>query len=110
MAVQGVPKFDAIVLMEISSINFANGAPQLAAKAAFVKLDTGITYGHTTLRNFSQRTQEVLALLRESMENDIAAVLFDGGDAPAVQHTGFFPREPGGLAEALRGETDAESV
>jgi len=105
MAIQGVPKFDAVALMRIDAIDFTVGSPQLVAHGAFVASVSGSTFGRTTCRHFSKNTMLKLEELRNAMEEDLAALVFESSQD--IQTTA----EP-----ALRGlraelsDTDVESV
>ena len=105
MAVQGTPKFDAVALMRIDAIDFTVGSPQLVAHGAFVASTSGSTFGRTTCRHFSKNTLLKLEELRNAMEEDLAALVFE--DGPDVQATA----EPAlqGLREELN-NADVESV
>lgn len=112
MAIQGTPKFDAVVLMEIGPIDFRQGAsPALTAKGAFINTISGDTFGQTTCRQFSPATRAKLQELKDAMERDLAELVFDarGDDAPV--NARITASDPGGLGEHLRGsaaDTEAD--
>lgn len=112
MAIQGVPKFDAIQLMEISAIDFRQGQePRLEAKGAFVNITNGHTFGQTTCRHFSKATRDKLQELRAAMEQDLADLVFEATHTgQALTEREQFGNEPLGLGEHLASATDAESV
>ena len=96
MPVQGNPKFDAIALIEIEAINFVQSADVLVGHAAFVDTKTGVTYGRTRCARWSQETLRKVVELREAMEQDIAATVFEiEAQAPQPQLGGA----PAGIGE-----------
>lgn len=107
MPVEGVPKFNAVVLLEIESVSFAMQDVSLIAHGAFVDTRTGSTYGRTTCRRWSTETLDKLKELRVAMEQDLAALVFEGeGKKSAVALA-----TPSGIGEHLQnGPRDAESV
>lgn len=108
MPIQGTPKFNAITLMRIEAIDFTQGSPQLAAHGAFISTESGDTFGRTTCRHFSKSTLEKLMELRAAMEEDLAALVFEGtGDTPAYQ--AVVEEDVRGLREE-HGDADTESV
>lgn len=109
MPVQGVPAFDAIALLEIDGIGFAARGVELVAHGAFVNTKTGVTYGRTTCRQWSKRTLDLLQELRDAMETDMAALVFEPtGGAPSAPR-GLAFQDPGGIGEHA-GRDDAEPV
>lgn len=112
MAIQGIPKFDAVQLMEIGVIDFRQGQePRLTAKGAFVNTANGHTFGQTTCNHFSKATRDKLQELRAAMEQDLADLVFETtntGQTPTERTT--FNNEPLGLGEHLASASDAESV
>lgn len=76
--IQGILKADGLTLMEVASISFLAGAanPKMHAKAAYVSSTTGATLGAIEHANWSQATLQRLAELKQSMEQDLAAVYF----------------------------------
>lgn len=77
MPVKGTPKFDAVALMEIDAIKFTSEDKALVAHGAFIDSKRGATYGRTTCRRWSPRTLEKLEELRQSMEQDMAELVFE---------------------------------
>lgn len=111
MAIEGTPRFNAIQLMEISSIQFTKGSPaQFRARGAFVDTVSGNTYGQTSCIRFSVATLQALQLFQEAIEQDLADLVFES----TVSHDAQQPTEPSGIGEALsrelRGEDGVESV
>lgn len=77
MPVEGTPRFNAVALMEIETIDYRAGQPALVAHAAFINTENGVTYGKTTGRScWSKETLNILAELRAAMERDIASAVF----------------------------------
>lgn len=108
MAIQGVPKFDGVVLMEIGPIDFRQGqSPALTAKGAYVNLATGDTYGSTTCRQFSQNTRLKLQELKDAMEQDLASLVFDTQNANSAVDDSAGAAPKGGIAEYLASGGDA---
>lgn len=115
MAIQGVPKFDALALLEIEAIRFNGTSPAVVAHAAYVNLTDGNTYGRTTCRNFSKATMDKLIELRECMEQDMAALVFESSEAHASNDGALGPKPVGGISEYLGAadkatSTDAEQL
>ncbi len=77
MSVQGVPKFNEIVLGDISA-DFKKATISLSGVAAFVDSDTGMTHGWTKGDGpiWSKETMIKLQDLRKAMEQDLAKVHF----------------------------------
>jgi hypothetical protein len=110
MAIQGVPRFDAIQLMEIGAIRFTRGgAPEFKARGAFVNTVSGNTFGQTMCVRFSPETMLALQAFKNAIEQDLANLVFEStSQAVAVAS------EPGGIGEGLSrsplSEQDVESV
>jgi len=96
-------KFDAVRVGELS-VNFMSPSPALTAKAAFVSNQNGATYGWTTGGNWSQETLARLALLRESMEEDLEKAYFDDGTGVSPTSSNLVPM---GLGEYFGGVPQA---
>lgn len=111
MPVTGVPAFNAVSLLRIDPVEFSHTDVRLVAHGAFVNTANGATYGSTTCRRWSKHTLDKLAELRASMEQDLAALVFEqaapsnAGDPPLLQQG-----DPGGIGEALRSGGDAPQV
>lgn len=106
MPVTGTPAFNAVAILRIEAIDFSSNDLNVAAQGAFVNVDTGMTYGKTTCRRWSQRTIDKLAELRALMEEDLALLVFTK-PTPGVAAQ---QAEPGGIGEELRGPSDAQQV
>ena len=108
MPVQGTPAFDAVALLEVEAINFVHTNVRLVAHGAFVSTKTGNTYGSTTCERWSKQTIELLKSLRESMENDLAALVFETGSVTSSTSSGgLMLPDPGGIGEhAGKGDAD----
>jgi hypothetical protein len=90
MAVEGVPAFNAVAVLQIEEIDYRAGIhPALVAHAAFINTQTGRTYGSTTCRNWSQETLDLLGELRLAMERDVARMVFQPEDVAAPSKTRF---------------------
>lgn len=104
MPVLGVPKFNAITILDIDAINFASVNVHLVAHAAFVSTEDGNTYGEHTCTRWSANTIEKLKELRAAMEMDVAAQVFQANSAnvltggPAVHETSDGISEHAGIA------------
>ena len=105
MAVQGVPKFDALAILKIDQIDFLQG-PSLVAHAAFVDTKTGKTHGHTLGRNWSKETIAKLEELKELMERDMAELHFVQDESISEYKDAGGSVEPAGIGERL----DARSI
>ncbi len=110
MAIQGVPRFDAIQLMEISAIRFTRGGlPEFKARGAFVDTVSGSTFGQTVCVHFSPTTMLALQAFKDAIEQDLASLVFETVNQPLAVAT-----EPGGIGEGLGrsplSEQDVESV
>lgn len=104
MPVEGVPKFNAVAVLEIDGVDFTTRDVVLVAHGAFVDTKSGATYGRTTCRRWSQTTIDKLNELRTSIEQDLAALVFESeGKKAAVALAA-----PTGIGEHL--QNDAESV
>jgi hypothetical protein len=79
MPATGIPKFDAIALIEFS-VDFKGPTAHVSGKAAYVNTRTGNTHGWTTSTAWSAETIAKLAELRELMEQDIASRDFEGSE------------------------------
>lgn len=90
-------KFDAIRIAEMSA-NFMTSLPSLTTKAAFVNNSNGATHGWITGGNWSPETFTRLALLRESMEQDLEAIHFEDAAVPSTATSAPFT----GLGEYLK--------
>lgn len=111
MAIQGVPRFDAIQLMEISAIRFTRGgAPEFRARGAFVNTVSGNTFGQTMCVRFSPETMLALQAFKNAIEQDLANLVFEAINQPVAAGAA----EPGGIGEGLSrsplSEQDVESV
>lgn len=112
MPVTGTPRFDAVVLLEMEEINFANRGYHVVAHGAFVDTRSGSTYGRTTCSNWSPATMALLEELRASMEQDLAHLVFETEGAGAVASSGgpLFTPDPGGIGEHAGTATEAPSI
>jgi hypothetical protein len=99
MTVTGTPKFDQLVVSEIT-VNFLNSPVSLDVVAAFVNSKTGETHGWTKGHGslWSENTKEKLKALREAMESDIGKAHFVGSVTKSVGSEASFK---GGLGEHL---------
>lgn len=110
MPVMGVPNFNAVAVLEIDAINFVHTNVQLVAHAAFINTDNGNTYGETTCTHWSQNTIDKLHQLREAMEYDVGAMVFQN-DAAVVQAGGPVASQTGdGIGEYAGTREDAEQA
>lgn len=107
MAVEGVPVFNALAVLEIEKIDYREGSPSLVAHAAFVNTKTGRTHGRTTGRQWSKETLSKLEELKECMERDMGRQHFGDGMADATTSTAP-SKEPVGIGEHLG--DDARSI
>jgi hypothetical protein len=109
--ITGQPKFTGLVIGEVT-IDKMSPTVKIKAKAAFVDVATGATYGWTTAEGalWSKETREKLAELLLSMESDIANVHFESGGTPEGSPIETVTKGPpaGGLGEHIG--TDAPSV
>ncbi len=103
MPVTGTPAFDAVTVLKIDPINFADKTAPITAHAAFINTGTGSTYGQTTCRVWSQRTLEKVEELRQLMEEDVAKLVF----THRVEARPVELSDPGGIGEDLRNSGDA---
>jgi hypothetical protein len=112
MPVEGSPRFNAVTLLEMEEINFANRGHSLVGHGAFIDTRTGSTYGRTTCSHWSPTTLALLEELRASMEQDLASLVFETEGAGAVASSGgpLFPPDPGGIGEHAGTATEAPSV
>jgi hypothetical protein len=96
--IKGALKADGLAVMEILQASFLAGSanPKMRARIAFVKSDTGATLGYTEHENWSKETLQALAILRASMENDVAQLYLEG----------YGPTRSGGAAAAPQGIAD----
>lgn len=108
MAVEGIPVFDALAILEIEKVDYREGSPSLVAHAAFVNTKTGRTHGRTTGRQWSKETLAKLEELKESMEHDMARQHFVDTMATSSPSTVLPGKEPSGLAEFI--EEGASSI
>lgn len=98
MPVEGIPKSNAVALMELEGIPFFNGKPEMVAHGAYVHTTSGVTYGRFTCSKWSKQTLDKLEELRASIEIDLAMLVLDG----VGSSTSACPRltdEPGGIGE-----------
>jgi hypothetical protein len=112
MPVKGVPDFDGLALLQIDPIDFSSTDVRLVAHAAFINLTNGNTYGETTLSRWSKNTLNLLALLRESMEQDMADVVFvtDSVGQDAGKGESLANRPPAGIGEHAASTPEAGSI
>lgn len=107
--IQGTPKFDGLTIAKIE-VDYLKNPIHIDVQAAFCNVGTGDTHGWTRgSPGWSEQTRQLLARLRESMEEDLARFHFmgDGGAAPVTkQYTGGAAN--GGLAEHLGAEQNTE--
>jgi hypothetical protein len=97
--IEGTPVFNGLAVLEVEGIDFMQeGGPAMLAHAAFVNSKNGKTYGRTSCRVWSEKTKALLTQLRESMEEDMANTVFEGG-SEKVSAGGPVTKEPGGLGE-----------
>ncbi len=109
MPVEGVPRFNAVTLLEIEAVDFSVADVALVARGAYVDTRTGKTYGETSCRRWSPETIAKLGELRRAMEQDLAALVFETEESTgAAAATGLRMSAPTGIGERLA--TDAESV
>lgn len=92
-------KFDKVVVGELSC-NFFEGPGSLTAKAAFVNSRVGSTHGWTNNKNWSADTIRKLGELRQSMQNDLEYIHFEG-EAEEQPQVKSEASPPPGLAEHL---------
>lgn len=69
-------KFDLAVPVKVE-IDY--GSRKVTAVSAFVSSTSGLAYGSTTTHNWSQKTLELVAALRESMTKDVTDSIREGG-------------------------------
>ena len=113
MPVSGLPKFNAVALLEVEPLNFMPNQLKLIGKGAFVSTETGHTYGYTSMQTgWSRETLAALEALRGLMERDMAELVFKEVSAvlptpgkPVVR--GAAPTVPTGIGEELH---EAEQV
>jgi hypothetical protein len=119
----GIPRFNALTILEIEGIDYRAGAPALVAHAAFVDTRTGKTFGSTVGRvGWSAMTLAKLEELRLSMEEDMARLVFeeDSVEQPRINMAGSvtgrtssqhpnYSNTPKGIGEELEDE-DARSI
>jgi hypothetical protein len=112
MPVKGIPDFDGLAILQIDAIDFSTTDVRLVAHAAFVNLTNGNTYGETTLSRWSKKTLELLASLRDSMEQDVAAVVFvQDTTGPAVGRAESLANKPPvGIGEHAAPMQEAGSI
>lgn len=105
MPATGTPKFDGIAILDLT-VDFTQPSARLTAKAAYVNTKTGETHGWTSGSQWSEETRSLLAALRQSMEQDIAARDFIS-EGPAN-----LDRTPGlrGLGEHVGATPDAKQA
>ena len=96
--------------MEIEEVSFATNAIALVAHGAFVNTKTGQTYGQTTCRHWSKETMSRLKALREAMEIDMAALVFEGASSAPSDSRGIAMPDPGGIGEHAGHTTDVEPL
>lgn len=112
MPVRGVPDFDGVAVLQIEAIDFSTTDVRLIAHAAFVNLTNGNTYGETTVSRWSKPTLDLLAMLRQSMEQDVAGIVFmQDTAAPAHgQAESLAHRPPTGIGEHATQASEATSI
>lgn len=112
MPVHGTPRFDAVTLLEIEEINFANRGHALVAHGAFVDTKTGATYGRTTCSHWSPITMALLEDLRSNMEQDLARLVFEDESIGILTSSGgpLLAAEPEGIGEHAGTATEAPSI
>lgn len=99
--IEGVPKFNAIAVLEIEAVDYTReGGPSLVAHAAFVDTKTGSTYGKTTCRQWSKGTLEKLDELKKALERDFGKMVFAGEPGGITKS----PEEVGGIGEHASGD------
>lgn len=105
MPVEGTPQFNAVAILEIDGISWAN-MPVLAGHAAYVNTRSGKTYGRVKIMSgWSDETMRLLDALRASMEEDVAKVVFEQGRGELARPSAG-PPVAGGIGEHLHEETD----
>lgn len=100
MTTNGTPKFDALALGELSA-TLMGPTLSLKCKAAFVHSKSGMTHAWTSSEGpWSSPTIDALKELRRCMEEDLAAVHFEGAAGPTSSgRSGDLPI--GGIGEHL---------
>lgn len=108
MAVKGAPKFDTLAVAELT-VDFKGQGVGVSVKAAFVSSTTGHTHGWTQSNGpWTQRTQELLAQLRASLEADMGDKHFEGATDPTSGNVSS-PKATG-LGELLRDSTSVPAT
>jgi len=112
MPVRGVPDFDGVAVLQIEAIDFSTTDVRLIAHAAFVNLANGNTYGETTVSRWSKSTLDLLTMLRESMEQDVAGIVFiqDTATPARGQTESLANRPPTGIGEHASPTGEATSI
>ena len=108
MSVQGVPRFDAVTLGDITADFKAKATISLKGVAAFVDSETGMTHGWTRGEGpvWSKETMVKLQELKDLMERDLAKIHFREDSVHAIGA----PKTPGlnfpsGIGQHLGHET-----
>lgn len=83
MSIEGHPKFNTLALATVS-VNFLKPTLELKAVAAFTDSESGHTHGWTRGDGgvWSKETLKKLQELKLSMEQDLAALHFEGATKP----------------------------
>jgi hypothetical protein len=93
---EGQCKIDQVEAGELTIVALSLLAPQLMVKYALSNSETGARFGAGTMNSdWSPRTQELLAALITSVEQDIAEAVFSGGSTT----TGSGSDDAGPLAD-----------
>ena len=102
--IQGSPKFDGLVVAKIE-VDFTKNPIHIDVQAAFVNIGTGDTHGWTRgSPGWSEQTRQLIAQLRDSMEQDLGNFHFQGGSSnvpSAKKLSAGNPAATSGLAEHL---------
>lgn len=107
MAATGTPRFNQLAVGEVE-VDFTASPIKIEVTAAFVDSRSGETHGWTKGYGgiWSEETRNRLVELRESMEQDLAKLHFEGVGSTTTQ--GGVEFEPGGITEHL--DDDAQQV
>jgi hypothetical protein len=110
MPVVGIPKFNAVVVLDIDAISFARADVPLVAHAAFVNTEDGNTYGETTCSRWSPTTMDRLKDLRASMEQDVATNVFTADSTGVLPDRSSITTAREGIGEHANAATDTEQA
>lgn len=82
-----VANFDKVVVGELRATLL--GQKSLVAKFKFVNTKTGRSYGSTTSATWSDAVWAKFNELKELMENEVDAVMFEEGESPQTMENGL---------------------